>query len=98
MGEIVDLCEGMFFQGDTMTCLTQWKYAELGETCKALLPKPKDDNEDVDAEKAAWRAKRKAGRNQAIKDIEKETKRRAKEDEKEAKKKAKKAKKAKKEL
>merc|ERR1712039_63198 len=88
--EIEDLCDGMFFHGDTMICLTQWKFDSLGDSCKAALPKKEEASDEVDAEKAAWRAKRKAARGQAIKDIEKENKRREKEEAKEKKKKEKK--------
>merc|ERR1711920_563889 len=72
--EIDEHCQGMFYHGDTMTCLTTWTKPDvLGESCKAVLPKASsDDDEEVDAEKAAWRAKRKQARMQAQKDIEKE--------------------------
>merc|ERR550537_1226037 len=72
--EIDEHCQGMFYHGDTMTCLTTWTKPDvLGEGCKAQLPKSgSEDDEEVDAEKAAWRAKRKQARMQAQKDIEKE--------------------------
>merc|ERR1719471_549505 len=74
--EIDEHCQGMFYHGDTMTCLTTWTKPDvLGESCKAALPKAASENEDVDAEKAAWRAQRKAARTQAMKDIEKEKER-----------------------
>merc|ERR1711920_154155 len=73
--EIDEHCQSMFYHGDTMTCLTTWTKPEvLGDACKASLPKAASDEEDVDAEKAAWRAARKAARTQAMKDIEKEQK------------------------
>merc|ERR1719183_84706 len=80
--DIEEHCQGMFFQGDTMTCLTDWKKDAISDACKEFLPKQQEASDEVDAEKAAWRAKRKAARGQAIKDIEKETKRREKEDKK----------------
>mmetsp|Transcript_23002 Transcript_23002/g.64313 ORF Transcript_23002/g.64313 Transcript_23002/m.64313 type:complete len:179 (+) Transcript_23002:93-629(+) len=71
--EIDEHCQGMFYHGDTMTCLTTWtKPEELSEVCKALMPKKEEDDGEVDAEKAAWRAKRKAAREQAASDIQKE--------------------------
>merc|ERR1712151_888360 len=80
--EIEEHCDSMFFHGDTMTCLTQWKYESLGDSCKASLPKKAESSDEVDAEKAAWRAARKAARGQAIKDIEKEKARKEKEEKK----------------
>lgn len=90
--EIEEHCSGEFFGGETMTCLTQWKYDALGNACKGLLPKKEEASGEVDEEKAAWRAKRKAARGQAIKDIEKETKKKEKEAAKEKKKQDKKKK------
>nr|ABV22301.1 unknown [Karlodinium veneficum] len=91
--EIEEHCEGQYFQGDTMTCLTQWKYDVLGDDCKGVLPKKEAESVEVDADKAAWRAKRKGARDAAIKEIEKDKKK--KED---AAKKGKKRRKSKKEL
>eukprot|EP00928_Gymnodinium_smaydae_P080447 TRINITY_DN64136_c0_g1_i1.p2 TRINITY_DN64136_c0_g1~~TRINITY_DN64136_c0_g1_i1.p2 ORF type:complete len:209 (+),score=69.75 TRINITY_DN64136_c0_g1_i1:80-628(+) len=71
--EIEEHCQGQFYHGDTMTCLTQWAPQDaLGAGCKDLLPKKEEKEEEVDKEKEAWRAKRKAARAQAQKDIEKE--------------------------
>merc|ERR1712217_94657 len=71
--EIDEHCQGLFYHGDTMTCLTTWTKPDvLGASCKDALPKAASDDEDVDSEKAAWRAQRKAARVQAIKDIERE--------------------------
>lgn len=71
--EIENFCQGMFFHGDTMTCLTQWTSAsDLSTGCAGTLPKKADDDEEVDAEKAAWRAKKKAARKAAMDAIEKE--------------------------
>eukprot|EP00406_Dinophysis_acuminata_P057072 CAMPEP_0179303268 /NCGR_PEP_ID=MMETSP0797-20121207/48492_1 /TAXON_ID=47934 /ORGANISM="Dinophysis acuminata, Strain DAEP01" /LENGTH=80 /DNA_ID=CAMNT_0021012823 /DNA_START=27 /DNA_END=269 /DNA_ORIENTATION=- len=73
-----------------MTCLTTWtKPDALGEACKAALPEAESGDAVDDADKAAWRAKRKAARTQAMKDIEREKERNGE-------KKAKKAKKPKK--
>merc|ERR550514_2157671 len=72
--EIEEHCEGAFYQGDTMTCLTQWKYDVLGDDCKGALPKKEAESVEVDADKAAWRAKRKGARDAAIKEIEKANK------------------------
>merc|ERR1712151_845649 len=81
--DIEEHCSGMFFEGDTMTCLTQRKDDSLGDDCKAALPKKEAaSDENDDAEKAAWRAKRKAARGQAMKDIEKEKKAKAAEEKK----------------
>eukprot|EP00438_Fugacium_kawagutii_P005540 Skav234073 [mRNA] locus=scaffold2565:80139:83921:+ [translate_table: standard] len=78
--EIENFCQGMFFHGDTMTCLTQWTSAsDLSTACAGTLPKKADDDEEawlsqqVDAEKAAWRAKKKAARKAAMDAIEKDT-------------------------
>merc|ERR1712151_716964 len=70
--DIDEHCSSMHFHGDTMTCLTQWKFAELSDACKSALPKKEEEDDNVDASKAEWRAKRKAARTQAQKDIEKE--------------------------
>jgi hypothetical protein len=71
--EIQEHCSGDFFGGDLMTCLTEWTKPEnLGEACTGALPQKKAEDEEVDAEKAAWRAQRKAARTQAMKDIKKE--------------------------
>merc|ERR1712032_397833 len=71
--DIAEHCQGMYFHGDTMMCLTTWTKPEmLSAGCSAALPKKKDDDEEIDAEKAAWRAQRKAVRDQAKKDIKKE--------------------------
>merc|ERR1719326_740349 len=67
-----------------MLCLTEWTSDEnLGEGCKAVLPERKKGKEEkVDKEKAAWRAARKAYREQAIEDINKEKKKQEKKDKK----------------
>ncbi|CAJ1424706.1 unnamed protein product [Effrenium voratum] len=71
--EIEQSCQGMFYHGDTMTCLTQWtSAAELSSTCADALPKKADEDDEVDAEKAAWRAKKKAARQAAMDAIDKE--------------------------
>merc|ERR1711879_210565 len=74
--EISEHCQGMYYHGDTMLCLTTWTQPEsLSDKCKASLPAKKEDGEEkVDAEKEAWRAQRKAARLQAQKDLEKEKK------------------------
>eukprot|EP00439_Symbiodinium_sp_Y106_P038900 s2066_g4.t1 len=72
--EIDQFCQGMYYHGDTMTCLTQWtSQSELSSGCVAALPKKgSGDDDEVDAEKAAWRAKKKAARQAAMDAIEKE--------------------------
>ncbi|CAK9099368.1 Hypothetical protein SCF082_LOCUS46536 [Durusdinium trenchii] len=71
--EIENFCQGMFFHGDTMTCLTQWTSAsDLSTECAGTLPKKAEEDEEVDAEKEAWRAKKKAARKAAMDAIEKE--------------------------
>mmetsp|Transcript_18859 Transcript_18859/g.35355 ORF Transcript_18859/g.35355 Transcript_18859/m.35355 type:complete len:174 (+) Transcript_18859:65-586(+) len=71
--EIEQFCQGMFYHGDTMTCLTQWTSAsDLSSACAESLPKQAEDDDEVDAEKAAWRAKKKAARKAAMDAIEKE--------------------------
>merc|ERR1719246_284800 len=71
--EIEEHCSGNFFHGDTMICLTQWTKPEsLGAGCAALMPKVVEEDEEDDAEKARWKASRKAARDQAMKDIKKE--------------------------
>merc|ERR1712187_311583 len=74
--EIAEHCQGMYYHGDTMLCLTTWTQPEaLSDKCKGSLPAKKEDGEDkVDAEKEAWRSQRKAARVQAQKDLEKEKK------------------------
>ncbi|CAE8586808.1 unnamed protein product, partial [Polarella glacialis] len=91
--EITEHCQGLFFHGDTMTCLTTWTKPEsLGEACKAVLPKQASDDDEVeDADKAEWRAKRKASRASAMKALEEEKARNEKKDTKKKKKKAKKS-------
>mmetsp|Transcript_58319 Transcript_58319/g.126058 ORF Transcript_58319/g.126058 Transcript_58319/m.126058 type:complete len:184 (+) Transcript_58319:60-611(+) len=89
--EIDEHCSGMFFHGDTMTCLTTWTKPEvIGEACRAALPKVEAEDETVDAEKEAWRAKRKAARTQAQKDLKKEQENQEKAAKKKKKRKAKK--------
>ncbi|CAE7816961.1 HMCN1 [Symbiodinium necroappetens] len=72
--EIEQFCQGMYYHGDTMTCLTQWtSQSDLSSGCVAALPKKgSGDDDEVDAEKAAWRAKKKAARQAAMDAIEKE--------------------------
>merc|ERR1719469_938852 len=71
--DITDHCSGNFFHGDTMACLKDWTKPEaLTEACTASMPKAKVADAQDDADKAAWKAKRRAAREQAIKDIEKE--------------------------
>merc|ERR1711920_753325 len=62
--EIEKSCSGMAYTDDTLMCLTQWTSAsDLSPECAAALPKKEEENtEEVDQEKAAWRAKRKAAR------------------------------------
>merc|ERR1719502_1195387 len=75
--EITNHCEGTgHYHPDTMLCLTEWMSDEnIGEACRAVLPAKKEKkDEKVDKEKAAWRAARKAYREQAIEDIQKEKK------------------------
>ncbi|CAE7721828.1 unnamed protein product [Symbiodinium pilosum] len=38
--EIEQFCQGMYYHGDTMTCLTQWTSpSDLSSSCTAALPK-----------------------------------------------------------
>merc|ERR1719333_1186471 len=66
--EIEKSCSGMVYSDDTIVCLTQWTQAsDLSAECAAALPKKEEeDPAKVDAEKAAWRAKRKAAREESM--------------------------------
>merc|ERR1719499_889560 len=71
--EIERACSGMAYSDDTMVCLTQWTSADsLSAGCAAALPqKEAVSMAEVDKEKEAWRAKRKAARQAAQDALEK---------------------------
>mmetsp|Transcript_68829 Transcript_68829/g.199696 ORF Transcript_68829/g.199696 Transcript_68829/m.199696 type:complete len:173 (+) Transcript_68829:93-611(+) len=75
--EIDRSCSGMAYSDDTMVCLTQWTAQDmLSAGCEAALPKKQveEDQAAVDAEKKAWREKRKKARQDAQDMMEQEKK------------------------
>mmetsp|Transcript_65892 Transcript_65892/g.176086 ORF Transcript_65892/g.176086 Transcript_65892/m.176086 type:complete len:218 (+) Transcript_65892:36-689(+) len=72
--EIENHCSSAFYNDDTLLCLTQWTRPEqLSAECQGALPKKEEEkSEEVDADKAAWRAKRKAAREESMRQLEAE--------------------------
>eukprot|EP00929_Paragymnodinium_shiwhaense_P028542 TRINITY_DN16518_c0_g1_i1.p1 TRINITY_DN16518_c0_g1~~TRINITY_DN16518_c0_g1_i1.p1 ORF type:complete len:182 (-),score=56.44 TRINITY_DN16518_c0_g1_i1:103-648(-) len=71
--DIAEHCSSNYYHSDTMICLTQWTSQDkLGSGCVAALPKKEEEEETVDKDKEAWRAKRKAAREASMKQMKAE--------------------------